>query len=101
MNGLVCDAIRRRRLVEIRYHGAERLVEPYLHGVRDPRVEVLVCYQRSGGSKRGLSSGWKALHVDEIEALAVTDVPFVGLEPGFNPDGSSYNLTSLHCMVSL
>jgi hypothetical protein len=101
MNGLVCNAIHRRRLLRVRYHGLDRVVEPYLHGLREPATEVLVCYQRSGGSLTGLNSGWKALHVSEIETLEVTGIPFHGIEPGFNSDGSSYNVTTLHCMVPL
>lgn len=97
VNEAVCDAIRRRRLLRLTYLGAERIVEPYLHGVRNNDTEVLVCFQRSGGSSSGATTGWKALHVGDIEALEVTDITFVGVEPGFNPYG--YNITKLHCLL--
>jgi hypothetical protein len=101
VNEAVCEAIRRRRLIRLTYRGAERIVEPYLHGVRNNDTEVLVCFQRSGGSSSGTTTGWKALHVSYIEALEITDIAFVGVEPGFNPDGSSYNITRLHCLLTL
>jgi hypothetical protein len=101
MNEAICDAIRRRSLIRLTYRGAQRVVEPYLHGTRHSDIEILVCFQRSGESTSGTTTGWKALHVNEIEALDVTDIPFLGTEPGFNPDGSSYNVAALHCMVPL
>ncbi len=99
VNEALCEAIRRRRLIRLTYRGAERVVEPYLHGVRNHDTEVLVCFQRSGGSSSGTTTGWRALHVSDIEALEITDIPFIGVEAGFNPDGSSYNITRLHCLL--
>lgn len=99
MDERLCEAIGRRRLLRLTYGGEVRLVEPYLHGVRNPNTEVLVCFQRSGGSKSGASSGWKALHVAAIEAAEITDIAFVGDQESFNPTGSSYNITSIHCLV--
>jgi hypothetical protein len=63
---VVCDAIRRRRLLELTYRGAVRLVEPYSHGVSHDGRQILVAYQRAavaplvrqGAGKRFTSTRW-------------------------------------------
>jgi len=96
---LICEAIRHRRLLEVAYRGVGRLVEPYSHGTSHDGREVLVAYQRAGGSSSGHGEGWKALHVDEVENLSMVDVSFVANQPGYRPGGQSKNLAHVHCCV--
>lgn len=96
---VVCYAIRRRRLLELAYRGEVRLVEPYSHGVSHDGRQILVAYQRAGGSSTGKSEGWKAFHVDEMDDVTVVDVPFVVNQPGYREGGASKNLGEIHCCV--
>ena len=69
MNTEICAAINGRQLLELRYHGFSRLVEPYAYG-RDKTGDALLrCFQVSGGSESGQSSGWKLLKVAEVFAI--------------------------------
>ena len=69
MNTEICAAINGRQLLELRYHGYARLVEPYAYG-RDKNGEALLrCFQISGGSESGQIIGWKILKVAEVFAI--------------------------------
>ncbi len=39
-DAFICDAIRKRLLLEFRYRGLPRVVEPYCHGISARGVEV-------------------------------------------------------------
>jgi hypothetical protein len=69
MNTDICAAINGRQLLELRYHGYARTVEPYAYG-RDKHGDALLrCYQISGGSESGQPTGWKILKVAEVFAI--------------------------------
>lgn len=69
MNSTICDAINDTRLLELRYHGYSRSIEPYAYGRDKNGEEVLRCYQRSGGSESGQTTGWKLLKVADVFAI--------------------------------
>jgi hypothetical protein len=76
MNQMICQAIREKRIVELRYHGYSRIVEPYAHGRGRDGEGLLRCYQLRGGSESGERSGWKLLKTAEIFMLDLTDSIF-------------------------
>lgn len=94
----ICKAIAARRLLELRYNGQHRLVEPYSHGFSSDGTEMLVGYQRDGGSDSGQTEGWKAMAVDRIERLVVVDVSFIPTRQDYKA-GHSKNIDDLHCEV--
>jgi len=85
MRELICDAIARQIVLELRYHQYSRLVEPYAHGVSRVGDELLRCYQVAGGSVSGERRGWKLLRTDEIVSVHATQTSF---EPrlAYNPE---------------
>lgn len=69
MNATICAAINGRQLLELRYHGYARIVEPYAYG-RDKNGDALLrCFQISGGSGSGQQTGWKLLKVADVFAI--------------------------------
>jgi hypothetical protein len=71
-------AIENRRLIEIRYSGAARIVEPHDDGLQHGREHLLV-FQLRGPARPGHSPiGWRMLDVTNIETLIVLDETFVG-----------------------
>ena len=69
MNADICAAINGRQLLELRYHGYARIVEPYAYG-RDKSGDALLrCYQIAGGSESGQPAGWKLLKVADVFAI--------------------------------
>jgi hypothetical protein len=68
-NEKITEAIKRRALLELRYQGYNRTVEPHAYG-RDKRGDdILRCYQVSGGSESGERVGWKLLKVADVYAI--------------------------------
>jgi hypothetical protein len=76
MNQIICGAIREQRVIELRYHGYSRTVEPHCYGRDKGGDEVLRCYQISGGSESGERAGWKLLKVGEVFSLNATGANF-------------------------
>jgi hypothetical protein len=76
MKPTICKAIQSKRILELRYHGYSRVVEPHAHGRDKSGDDVLRCYQVSGGSESGERTGWKLLKVREAFSLHITDVEF-------------------------
>jgi hypothetical protein len=76
---LLWQAIERRRMIRLVYHGKERLVEPHDHGVLNGTVQLLG-YQVAGLSSRPLPN-WILMKVDEMEDLEVLETTFAGGRP--------------------
>ena len=76
---LLWQAIERRRIIRLVYHGKERLVEPHDHGVLNGTVQLLG-YQVACLSSRALPN-WILMKVDEMEDLDVLEKAFAGGRP--------------------
>jgi hypothetical protein len=72
MNFTLAQAIKNKSMIELRYHGYARSVEPYAYGQDKTGDEVLRCYQVAGGSVSGESAGWKLLKLREVISLDST-----------------------------
>ena len=71
---LLRQAIRDRQVVEFRYHGEHRIVEPYRLGLDGGRLRLMGWQSRKG---------WRSFHVDEMEDLVVTDRTFLQPREGY------------------
>ncbi len=76
MNSTICDSIREKKVLDLRYHSYSRVVEPYAYGRANDGDELLRCYQVSGGSESGSRAGWKLLKVRDIFSLQMTGMSF-------------------------
>src|SRR3954462_780250 len=76
---LLWQAIERRRMIRLVYHGKERLVEPHDHGVLNGSVQLLG-YQIAGSSSRPLPN-WILMKVEEIADLVLLEMTFPGGRP--------------------
>ena len=70
-------AIAEKRLLEIRYKTAVRLVEPHDYGVIDGTERLLIFQLRGPDSGKG-AVGWRLLDVVKLESCVVTDHVFAG-----------------------
>lgn len=94
----ICRAISSRHLLELEYNGQRRLIEPYSHGFSSDGREMLVGFQRAGGSDSGQIEGWKAMAVERIKGLAMVDVSFIPAREDYRA-GSSKNIDDPHCGI--
>ncbi len=93
--GLICRAIRERKLLAFTYEGEPRVVEPHCHGTSRAAHEVLRAYQIGGGSTSGQAIGWKMFRVDAISGLNIVSDGFPTARPGYNANDSQ--MTAIHC----
>jgi hypothetical protein len=76
MNSVLLQAIQQAKVLELRYHGYSRIVEPHAYGRDKDGDEIVRCYQTSGGSESGERVGWKLLKVREAFSVHLTDTVF-------------------------
>lgn len=76
MNTILQQAITYLKMVELRYHGYSRIIEPHAYGRDKNNDEIIRCFQTSGGSKSGESAGWKLLKVRDVYSSHLTNTPF-------------------------
>ena len=69
MKSELCVAIDSSHIIELRYSGYSRIVEPHAYGKDKSGDEILRCYQISGGSESGECEGWKLLKVREMSSM--------------------------------
>jgi hypothetical protein len=94
---VVCDAIRKKRLLQFTYQGKLRIVAPYCHGVSTRGVEVLRAVQVGGESRLGgLGFGKLWVLADMVDAQ-ITSKTFIPDDPNYNPDDSA--MTQVHCRI--
>jgi hypothetical protein len=77
-------AVLEHRLVRLRYHGHDRVVEPQLVGLHEAGEPMLVAYQTSGGSQSGVVPGWRTFITTSVEEVEVTDEHFAGPRGDFD-----------------
>jgi hypothetical protein len=77
MNPTICKAIEERRILELRYHGFSRIVEPHVYGEDKKGNEVVRCYQLAGESESGERAGWKLLRIKEAVIVHLSETLFI------------------------
>jgi hypothetical protein len=77
---LLWQAIERKRMIRLVYHGKERLVEPHDHGVLNGAVQLLG-YQVAGGFSSRRLPNWILMKVDEMADLEMLEKTFAGGRP--------------------
>ena len=77
------QALRKARVLELRYHGYARSLEVHACGWTKEGHPVMRAWQVAGGSKRGERQGWKLMRLDEALGAIVTDAVSAAPRKGF------------------
>ena len=77
----IVDAIRHKRILDLRYHGTPRAVEPHIFGYDTKGHLALSAYQLTG-----TGGGWRMFHISEVERLDGTGRHFNRARPDYNPN---------------
>jgi hypothetical protein len=94
---LICEAIRKRALLEFLYHGKPRVVAPYCCGVSRRGVDVLRGIQVRGESTSGGLGFGKLWTIAEMADLRLSDEAFTPDDPLYNPRDSA--MTRIYCAI--
>lgn len=72
---LLCQAIKRRKCVQLHYRGHNRTIEVHAVGVNTETGNTLLrSFQVSGGSNSGQTEGWKLMDVSKITTCSISDL---------------------------
>ena len=96
MTSKICQAIQENRVIEFRYDGHYRKVEPYCHGTSKRGQESIRGYQVAGGSNSRSIPFWRLFTVAKIGDLDLTDETFQGNRPAYNPNDKDLRV---HCNI--
>jgi len=69
MKQTIIEAVNKRNLLEFRYDGHLRLVEPHTYGVSTIGNDTLSAYQVEGTSDKGDVPDWKLFIISRITDL--------------------------------
>jgi hypothetical protein len=94
---LLCEAIRKRALLEFRYRGRLRVVAPYCCGMSTRGADVLRAIQVRGESASGGMGFGKLWFVSDIETPRILNEAFVPDDPDYNPHDSA--MSHIYCRI--
>ena len=92
---LLRTAIAQTRLLQLRYRGRERIVEPHDYGEHKGAIKVLA-YQ-VGGSSSGPLPNWRWMDAQQISDVQLLDQTFPGGRP--TASGKHHNWDKLFIRV--
>jgi hypothetical protein len=95
--GLLCEAIRTRKLLAFTYEGHARGVAPYCHGFTRAGDEVLRAVQVRGSSRSGNFGSGKLWTVSKMRLVRTLDEALVPDDPDYEPNDSA--MARIHCRV--
>ncbi|HEX8570757.1 MAG TPA: hypothetical protein VF699_12675 [Caulobacteraceae bacterium] len=78
-----CEALRRKRLLELTYDGYTRSLEVHAVGWSKDGHALMRAWQVQGGSAGGEASGWKLMRLEEASAARVLDRPSEAPRKGY------------------
>ena len=70
-------AVANKRLIQLRYNSALRVVEPHDYGVQKGTVRLLA-YQHQGSGPKKSAAGWRLFDVAKITECVVLETLFKG-----------------------
>lgn len=94
---LLCRAIAEKRLVQFKYDGRLRIVEPFCCGISNANNYVLRGFQIRGTDKTKPLC-WRLYELAEMSQLNVTQHNFKGNRKEYNPEDPA--LTEIFCRIS-
>ena len=71
-------AIAGKRLVQVRYNGSVRVIEPHDYGTKNGSAMLLAYQQQSSGPAKKSTTGWRLFEVAKIAECMVLETLFKG-----------------------
>jgi hypothetical protein len=71
-------AIAYKRLVQLSYHGRQRVAEPHDYGVQKGVTKLLIYQLQLSGTRSKDVTGWRLLDASKIEVYSVLEETFPG-----------------------
>ncbi len=94
---LLCRAITDKYLVQFKYDGRSRIVEPFCCGISTEENFVLRGFQIRGSDKTK-PLGWRLYELSEISQLSVTQHSYKGKRTDYNSEDNA--MTKIFCRIA-
>ena len=98
MNGIICEAIAKKRLLQFSYDDLTRIVEPHLFGRKTSGNDVLSAYLVGGYTESDNEPYWRNYVVEQMEFVIMLDETFTKSRAGYNPADNS--MEEIYCQLS-
>jgi hypothetical protein len=92
-----CEALTKRRCLELRYDGFTRIVEVHSVGITKDDFEIMRVWQVDGNSASGETVGWKLMRLNDARSAHVTDFPSEAPREGYRRDDPA--MASIICQL--
>lgn len=80
MKKLICDAIKNKSILKLRYNNSIRTCEPHLLGYDSTNDLTLSAWQLTGQS----GEGWRDYHVSKASGISITEKSFATARADYN-----------------
>jgi hypothetical protein len=80
---IACEALGKKKCLQLSYDGFSRLVEVHAVGVTKEGNGIMRVFQVAGGSNGGQPVGWKLLRLDEAFSASISNEPSQAPRPGY------------------
>ena len=97
MNGIICEAIEKKKLLQFSYDELTRIVEPHLFGRKTSGNDVLSAYLVGGYTESDNEPYWRNYVVEQMEFVIMLDESFNGSRTGYNPKDNS--MEEIYCRL--
>jgi hypothetical protein len=97
MNGIICEAIEKKRLLQFSYDDLTRIVEPHLFGRKTSGNDALSAYLVGGYTETDSAPYWRTFLVDKMEFVIMLDETFSAAREGFNPNDET--MVEIYCRL--
>tara|TARA_R110000868_G_scaffold189227_2_gene432099 strand:- start:166 stop:477 length:312 start_codon:yes stop_codon:yes gene_type:complete len=94
---IICKAISDRKLIQFKYKGLSKVVEPYLIGEHEDNGNIVLrAYSVGGQSKSPSVFGWKFYDLTHIEELLVR-TESIKIKKDYNPNDN--DISRIICRI--
>lgn len=97
MNGIICEAIEKKRLLQFSYDELTRIVEPHLFGRKTSGNDALSAYLVGGYTESDSAPYWRSFLVEKMEFVIMLDETFSGAREGYNAKDES--MVEIYCKL--
>jgi hypothetical protein len=97
MNGIICEAIEKKRLLQFSYDELTRIVEPHLFGRKTSGNDALSAYLVGGYTESDSQPYWRSFLVEKMEFVILLDETFSEPREGYNTGDET--MVEIYCQL--
>jgi len=97
MNGIICEAIEKKRLLQFSYDELTRIIEPHLFGRKTSGKDALSGYLVGGYTESDRKPYWRSYSVEKMEFVVMLDETFKDIREGYNPNDTT--MEKIYCRL--